>query len=307
MLPMTLQEIKEKIVHLKAERKAIILAHNYQIKEVQDLADYTGDSFELSRLAATLDCEVIVFCGVDFMAESAAILAPDKTVLLPEKVAGCPMADMVTPEALRQFKKRYPDAAVATYINSSAAVKAESDICVTSANAAAVVGSLQAERIIFAPDKNLAHFVSRNTDKEIIPWPGYCITHHRILPEDITRARRAHPEALVIVHPECRPGVVEMADAALGTGGMIRFVRETGARGIILGTESGMINRLQKERPDLEYFVPIPGLICPNMKYTTPDLVLSSLENMQHRISVPSGIREQAAEALRRMLAVALP
>lgn len=301
---MTLREIKERIVSLKAERKAIILAHNYQMEEVQDLADYTGDSFELSRLASTLDCEVIVFCGVDFMAESAAVLAPDKVVLLPVKAAGCPMADMVEPGALRQCKTKYPDAAVVTYINSSAAVKAESDICVTSANAAAVVNSLEADRIIFAPDKNLAHFVSRRTDKELIPWPGYCITHHRILPEDIIRARRAHPEALVIVHPECRPGVVEQADAVLGTGGMIRFVKETAANEIIVGTESGMINRLRKERPDLKYFTPIPGLICPNMKYTTPDLVLSSLDKMQHRISVPRATRERAAGALRRMLAV---
>ncbi len=303
---MLLQEIKSKITSLKAERKAVILAHNYQVEEVQDLADYTGDSFELSRLAATLDCEVIVFCGVDFMAESAAILAPDKVVLLPEKAAGCPMADMVTPEALRQLKMKYPGAAVAAYINSSAAVKAESDICVTSANAAAVINSLDAGQIIFAPDKNLAHFVSLFTGKKLIPWPGYCITHHRILPQDITRARRAHPGALVIVHPECRPGVAKMADVVLGTGGMISFVKETGAKELIVGTESGMIHRLRKERPDIIYFSPIPGLICPNMKYTTPDLVLSSLEKMQHPISVPPGIREQAGEALRRMLAVTL-
>lgn len=303
-MPMVLPEIKEKIAALKAERKAVILAHNYQVEEVQDLADHTGDSFELSRIAAAVEAEVIVFCGVHFMAESAAILAPDKVVLLPEKAAGCPMADMVTPAALRQYKEKYPDAAVVTYINSSAAVKAESDICATSANAAAVVNSLEAGRIIFTPDQNLAHFVSHHTDKEIIPWPGYCITHHRISPEDIVRARRAHPGAVVIVHPECRPGVAELADAVLGTGGMIRFVKETAAAEVIVGTEAGMIHRLRAERPDLKYYTPTPCLICPNMKYTTPDKVLSSLENMHHRVTVPPEIRERAAEALRRMLAV---
>ncbi len=304
---MVLPEIIEKIALLKAERNAIILAHNYQIEEVQDLADYTGDSFELSRLAADLDCEVIVFCGVDFMAESAAILAPDKIVLLPARLAGCPMADMVTPAALREYKEKYPDAAVVTYINSSAAVKAESDICVTSANAAAVVNSLEEAQVIFVPDKNLAHFVSCHTGKEIIPWPGYCITHYRISSEDIARARRAHPDALVIVHPECCPDVAGKADAVLGTGGMIRFVKETEASEIIVGTESGMVYRLCQERPDLKYHIPTPGLICPNMKYTTPALVLSSLEKMQHRIVVPPDVREGAAEALRRMLAVPLP
>ncbi len=304
---MVLPEILEKISFLKSERNAVILAHNYQMEEVQDLADYTGDSFELSRLAADLDCEVIVFCGVDFMAESAAILAPDKLVLLPARYAGCPMAAMVTPAALRECKKKYPDAAVVAYINTSAEVKAEIDICVTSANAAAVVNSLEETQVIFVPDRNLAHFVSCHTDKEIIPWPGYCITHYRISAEDIARARRDHPGAPVIVHPECRPDVTGIADAVLGTGGMIRFVKETEASEIIVGTESGMVHRLYKERPDLKYHVPAPGLICPNMKYTTPELVLSSLENMQHRIVVAPDVMEGAAEALRRMLAVPLP
>jgi len=295
---MVLSEIKEKIAALKAERKAIILAHNYQIEEVQELADYTGDSLELSRIAAAVEAEVIVLCGVHFMAESAAVLAPEKVVLLPEKDAGCPLADTVTPEGLRLYKEKYPDAAVVTYINSSAAVKAESDICVTSANAALVVDSLEAERIIFVPDCNLAHFVSRQTKKEIIPWPGYCITHHRISPDDVDRARRIYPNAPVIVHPECRPGVVERADAVLGTGGMIRFVKETEAQEVIVGTEEGMIYRLRQERPDIKFYLLSPGLLCPDMKYTTPDKVVSSLENMQHRITVPPEIRKQAAGAL---------
>ncbi|MGB4126234.1 MAG: quinolinate synthase NadA [Dethiobacteria bacterium] len=301
---MVLSEIKEKIAALKAERKAIILAHNYQIEEVQELADYTGDSLELSRIAAAVEAEVIVLCGVHFMAESAAVLAPEKVVLLPEKDAGCPLADMVTPEGLRLYKEKYPDAAVVTYINSSAAVKAESDICVTSANAALVVDSLEAERIIFVPDCNLAHFVSRQTKKEIIPWPGYCITHHRISPDDVDRARRINPNAPVIVHPECRPGVVERADAVLGTGGMIRFVKETEAQEVIVGTEEGMIYRLRQERPDIKFYLLSPGLLCPDMKYTTPDKVVSSLENMQHRITVPPEIRKQAAGALQRMLKI---
>lgn len=301
---MVLSEIKEKIAALKAERKAIILAHNYQIEEVQELADYTGDSLELSRIAAAAEAEVIVLCGVHFMAESAAVLAPEKVVLLPEKDAGCPLADMVTPEGLRLYKEKYPDAAVVTYINSSAAVKAESDICVTSANAALVVDSLEAERIIFVPDCNLAHFVSRQTKKEIIPWPGYCITHHRISPDDVDRARRIYPNTPVIVHPECRPGVVERADAVLGTGGMIRFVKETEAQEVIVGTEEGMIYRLRQERPDIKFYLLSPGLLCPDMKYTTPDKVVSSLENMQHRITVPPEIRKQAAGALQRMLKI---
>ncbi|MEW5784432.1 MAG: quinolinate synthase NadA [Bacillota bacterium] len=299
-------ELREKIVQLKKQRNAVILAHNYQIEEVQDAADYTGDSFELSRIAASLDTAVIVFCGVHFMAESAAILAPDKTVLLPEAAAGCPLADMVTPEDLRLFKEKHPGAAVAAYINSSAAVKAESDICVTSANAVQVINSLDTEQVIFVPDCNLAHFVSQRTKKEIIPWHGYCITHHRVFPADIQKARAAHPDAIVIVHPECRPEVVELADYAFGTGGMIRFCRETERREIIIGTEMGMIYRLQKECPDKRFYLLSAGLICPNMKYTTLDKVAASLEKMENRISVDPDIKDRAARALQRMLEVPL-
>lgn len=296
--------IQERIAALKAEHNAVILAHNYQVEEVQDIADHTGDSFELSRLAAESTAEVIVFCGVHFMAESAAILAPGKTVLLPEKTAGCPLADMVSPEPLRRCRDRYPGAAVVTYINSSAAVKAESDICVTSANAVEVVNSLPEDQVIFVPDGNLAHFVGLKTRKEIIPWPGYCITHHRVYPDDIEKARRAHPDAVVIVHPECRPEVVALADEALGTGGMIRFIRKTEAKKIVVGTEMGMIHRLRRERPDLEYYLLSPGLVCPNMKYTSLNSIISSLENMEHRVTVPPAVAEKAARALQRMLAV---
>ena len=299
---MVLPEIRKRVAALKRERNAIILAHNYQREEVQELADYTGDSFELSRIAAESEARVIVLCGVYFMAESAAVLAPDKTVLLPEKDAGCPLADMVTPEKLRYYRKMYPGAAVATYINSPAAVKAESDICVTSANAVAVVNSLAAGQVIFVPDGNLAHFVSTQTDKEIIPWPGYCITHYRITVKDLENARRSYPDAPVIVHPECRPEVVESADAALGTGGMIRFVKETKAAAVVVGTEKGMLSRLRRERPDLKFHLLSPGLFCPGMKYTTAEKIIASLEKMQNRITVTPEIREGAAESLRRML-----
>ncbi len=300
------ESLQDKILRLKAERGAVILAHNYQVDEVQDIADYVGDSFELSRIAASSDFPVIVFCGVHFMAESAAILAPEKTVLLPEAAAGCPLADMVSPEALREYKEKHPEAAVATYINSSAAVKAESDICVTSANAVKVIDSLEEDRVIFVPDCNLAHFVSQKTDKEIIPWHGYCITHHRVYPDDITRAREAHPEAKVIVHPECRPEVVEKADAALGTGGMIRYARENEGKEFIVGTEMGMIYRLRKECPDKEFYLLSTGLVCPNMKYTTLAKVASSLERMENHITVSPETAEKARHALQRMLEVPL-
>jgi quinolinate synthase len=303
---MSIEALQERVARLKQDRNAVILAHNYQLDEVQDCADHTGDSFELSRIAANSDAEVIVFCGVHFMAESAAMLAPNKTVLLPELAAGCPLADMVSPEALIEFKQKHPDAAVAAYINSSAAVKAESDICVTSANAVQVINSLKEQRVIFVPDCNLAHFVSRRTGKEIIPWHGYCITHHRVYPEDITRARQAHPGAAVIVHPECRPEVVELADAALGTGGMIRFARETEYTEIIVGTEMGMVYRLRKECPDKNFFLLSTGLVCPNMKYTTLEKVAWSLENMENKITVSPEIAKKAARALQRMLDVPL-
>lgn len=294
----------QRLQELKLEKNAVILAHNYQIEEVQDAADYVGDSYELSRLAAESDAEVIVFCGVHFMAESAAILSPGKTVLLPEINAGCPMADMVTPEGLRSFKQKHPHAAVVAYINSSAAVKAECDICVTSANALEVVNSLQQDEVIFVPDANLAHFVSLKTDKKIIPWQGYCVTHHRVTAEDLTRARQAHPKAKIVVHPECRPEVVELADAALGTGGMIRFARQTEASEIVVGTEMGLIYRLRKDSPEKKFYLLSPGLICPNMKYTNLSKVVAALEKMQYRITVAPDIREKAARAMKRMLAV---
>ena len=298
------QEILECIEQLKREKNAVILAHNYQIEEVQDVADHVGDSFELSRIAADADADIIVFCGVHFMAESAAILSPDKTVLLPDLNAGCPLANMIDADQLREFKKQHPGAAVATYINSTAAVKAESDICITSANAVKVVNSLSEETVLFVPDGNLAHFVAQRTAKTIIPWAGYCNTHHRVTAEDVVKARELYPEAVIVVHPECRPEVVALADVALGTGGMISYSRETKVKDIIIGTEMGMLHRLKKECPDKNFILLSPKLICPNMKYTNLEKVLNALEKKENVITVPDEIRERAVLALERMLAV---
>lgn len=294
----------ERVKELKAERNAVILAHNYQIDEVQDAADYVGDSFGLSRLAAETDADVIVFCGVHFMAESASILAPDKIVLLPEILAGCPMADMVTADALRERKKQYPDATVVTYVNSSAAVKAESDICVTSSNAVNVVNSLDAKEILFVPDMNLGNFVAERTDKRMILWEGYCVTHHRVGAADVAVARSAHPDAVVVVHPECRPEVVKAADYAFSTSGILRFAQETEHKKIIIGTEMGLIYRLRQENPDKQFFLLHQGLVCPNMKYTNLSKVVTALETMQPQITVSDHVREPARRALMRMLAV---
>lgn len=301
---MSKQNLLNRLDELKTRKKAVILAHNYQVEEVQDAADYCGDSFELSQIAADSPAEVIVFCGVNFMAESAAILSPDKTVLLPEKAAGCPLADMITPEGLRSLMEAHPRAAVVTYINSSAVVKSMSDVCVTSANAVEVVNSLKQEEVIFTPDQNLAHFVAGKTDKTIIPWSGYCITHHRVSVEDVQRARKIHPEAVVIVHPECRPEVVELADQAMGTGGMISFARETAKKEFIVGTEMGMLHRLRMECPEKQFYLLSQGLICSNMKYTTLEKIVDSLERMEHRVTVLPEVREKAARALQRMLTV---
>jgi len=298
------QEILERIDQLKKKHNAVILAHNYQIEEVQDVADYVGDSFELSLIATDVDASLIVFCGVHFMAESAAILSPNKTVLLPDLNAGCPLADMIDVDQLKEFKKQYPGAVVATYINSTAAVKAESDICITSANAVKVVNSLSEEQVLFVPDGNLAHFVAQRTTKTIIPWSGYCNTHHRVTAEDVEQARALYPKAVLLVHPECRPEVVALADAALGTGGMIRYAQETSVKDIIIGTEMGMIHRLKKECPTKNFILLTPKLICPNMKYTNLGNILSSLENREHIITVPPEIRDRAVLALERMLAV---
>ena len=297
-------QLREKILELKKRRNAVILAHNYQIGDVQDIADYVGDSFGLSRVAADTDADVIVFCGVHFMAEGAAILAPNKTVLLPEILAGCPMADMVTANALREKKREYPHATVVTYVNSSAAVKAESDICVTSSNALNVVNSLDTEEILFVPDMNLGSYIADRTDKRMILWEGYCVTHHRVGAADVVAARAQHPDAVVVVHPECRPEVVKAADHAFSTGGILKFAQESQHQKLIIGTEMGLIHRLQKENPTKEFYLLHQGLVCPNMKYTNLEKVATALETMQPEIRVDDDVRDGARKALERMLTV---
>jgi len=293
----------ENIVSLKRSRNAVILVHNYQLGEVQDIADFSGDSLELSQKAAGTDADVIVFCGVHFMAETASILCPDKTVILPDSQSGCPMADMITAESLREMKKEHPAAKVVCYVNSSADVKAESDICCTSANAVKMVNKLaDAEEIIFVPDQYLGSYAAEQTGRDMILWPGYCPTHMRIRAEDITRLKEEHPQAKVIIHPECRPEARALADAILSTGGMIRYARETDAPEIIVGTEIGILHRLRKENPGKKFFPASEQAICPDMKLITLNTVLWSLENMAHEVKVPEDIRIKAKAAVDRML-----
>jgi len=297
-------EMSEKIAALKRKRNAILLVHNYQRDEIQDIADIMGDSLGLSRAAAQTDKDVIVFCGVHFMAESASILNPHKTVLLPRKEAGCPMADMVTVEALKQMKEQHPEATVVTYINSSAAVKAESDICCTSANAIKVVNSVKADRIIFVPDRNLGRYIAQHTDKEIILWPGYCQTHDCLGAAGVLESKKKYPDAEVIAHPECREEVLEHVDAVLSTSGMVRYAKESKAETIIVGTEMGLGYRLKKENPEKTFVFPSECLVCPTMKLTTLDAVHNALENMVHEIRVDEETRRKANLALTRMLEI---
>jgi quinolinate synthase len=294
----------KKIKQLKQERNAIILAHNYQRGDVQDIADFVGDSFGLSQKAASHEANVIVFCGVDFMAESAAILNPEKTVLMPELSAQCPMAAMITPELLRREKEKYPHAAVVCYVNTPASVKAESDVCCTSSNAIKVVNSLVEKEIIFVPDRNLALYVAAHTRKKIIPWNGYCPTHHLILPGDILLEKEEHAEAEVLVHPECRPDVIALADKVLSTEGMLRYAKLSASKEFIIGTEVGLLHRLGKENPDKK-FIPATGFaVCPNMKMNTLQSIIRALEKNEHVIKVPENIRIKAKLALDRMLEV---
>lgn len=294
----------DKINRLREEKRAVILVHNYQRGEVQDIADFTGDSLELSRRAAKTDAEVVIFCGVHFMAESAAILSPDKVVLIPVPEAGCPLADMITVEALRVKKKEHPQAAVVCYVNSSAEVKAESNICCTSTNAIQVVNSLKEEKVIFIPDENLGRYVATQTDKELIFWEGFCPTHYRVLPEDIIRAKEKYPQAKVVVHPECRLDVIMLSDEVLSTGGIIKYAQEAEVKEIIVGTEMGLVYRLQKENPHKKFYLATEKLICPNMKLTTLEKVANVLEKMEHRTVVPEEVRLRARQSLARMLKV---
>ncbi|PNU20421.1 quinolinate synthase [Geothermobacter hydrogeniphilus] len=302
---MTEQEIKEEIRRLCDERDALLLAHNYQRDEVQEIADITGDSLGLSMEAAATDKQVIVFCGVHFMAESAAILAPQKTVLLPRADSGCPMADMVTAEGLRDLKRQHPDATVVTYVNSSAAVKAESDICCTSSNAVNVARSLKTKKLLLVPDRNLGRYIASHLpDKECICWEGYCPTHDRLKVADIEQARADHPDALFMAHPECAPEILELADHICSTSGMYDYARSSEARKFIVGTEMGILYRLRKENPGKEFILPSQALICPNMKLTNLEDILWALQTLEPRITVAEEIRVRAKKALDRMLAV---
>jgi quinolinate synthase len=292
----------ETIRNLKTEKQALILAHNYQRPEIQDIADFTGDSLELSRRAAGTDAPLVVFCGVYFMAETAKILSPEKTVLLPRLDAGCPMAEMADADGLRKLKARHPNAATVTYVNSTAEVKAESDVCCTSANAVDVVNRVEADEIIFSPDRNLASFVQRFTKKTIIPWDGYCHVHELFTPDEVTEARHRHPDAVVMVHPECPAAVVDLADETLSTSGMLRFARQSGASEFLVGTEEGLLHRLKKENPDKQFFSIGSAKVCPNMKKTTLADVARALEENVHEITVPDEILVKARRALERML-----
>lgn len=302
---MNSSDLQSEIRKLLRERNAILLAHYYQREEIQDIADFLGDSLALSIEAAQTKADVIVFAGVHFMAESASILSPEKTVLLPRLDAGCPLADKITPEALAKARQQYPDATVVTYINSSADIKAHSDVCCTSSNAVKVVNSLQdARRILMIPDGNLARYASKFTDKEIIPWDGFCPVHHFVLPEEIARAKAEHPGAPFIAHPECTQAVLNMADFVGSTAAMIEYCRTSEAREIIVGTEIGIMTPLKKQNPEKIFISPSENLICHTMKSITLEDIAKSLKTMEPVIKVPDAIRIPAKKALDRMLAV---
>ncbi len=292
----------EKVQELKKARNALILAHNYQIGEVQDVADYVGDSFELSRIAAKTDAEVLVFCGVKFMAESAKILSPNKKVLLPVKDAGCPLADMANVEKIKEMRKKYPGAAVVAYVNSSAAVKAESDICCTSSNAVKVVNSLKEDTVIFLPDKNLGSYVARHTNKKIILWDGYCPVHNSITIEDVKKAKNEHPDAEFLIHPECQNEVLEMCDYVGSTAGILKYAKESHSKSFVVGTEKGIIHRLKKENPDKKFYPLQENFICPDMKKITLKDVVRALEKMEYEVEINGETRKKAYNALERML-----
>lgn len=302
---MNKKELTDNIEVLKKQRNAVIVAHSYQNDDVQEIADIVGDSFALSRFCASSSYDVIVFCGVHFMAESAKLLSPDKTVLLPEKDAGCPMADMVTAEALREAKKQYPNAAVVCYINSTAEVKAECDICCTSSNALQVIRSLEQKDILFVPDCNLGSYVAKQVpEKNIILWKGFCTTHHRIRRDDVIKVRELHPDAILLVHPECRPEVVELADYVGSTKQIIDYASSSDKSKFIIGTEMGVLYKLKKDNPEKKFYLLSTGLVCPNMKKTSLQSVYEALRDMKTNIVLDETISERARVPLDRMLQI---
>ena len=294
--------IVEEITKLRKEKNAIVLVHNYQRPEIQNIADSLGDSLGLAREAAKTDARIIVFCGVRFMAETAKILSPKKMVLLPRKEAGCPMADMITAEDLRKLKEKHTDAKVVSYVNTNADVKAESDICCTSANAIEVVRNVKAERIIFTPDKNLAAYCERFVDKEIIPWNGYCYVHEKIRKEEVRLAKEKFPDALLLVHPECNPSVIDLADEVLSTSGMLDFAKKSDKKRFLIGTEEGLIYRLKKENPGKKFYTAGTAKMCRNMKLTTLYDVYLSLKEERYPIELAREIIKSAQKALEAML-----
>ena len=300
-----MQDVIEKINTLKKKKNAIILAHNYQPGEIQDIADLTGDSLDLSRRAAAASADVIVFCGVLFMAETAAILSPKKTVLLPDKTAGCPMADMITAKQLSELKKKYPDSVVVCYVNSPAEVKAISDYCCTSSNAVDIVNSIEPQKkIIFVPDKNLGQVVSEKTARNLVLWPGYCPTHVFATAEDIKKVQTAHPDAVTLAHPECPKPVRDCADELLSTGQMLRYAKKSDKKEFIIATEIGIIYTLEKQNPEKVFYPASGKFVCPNMKKITLEKVLFALEDNKFVIKVPQDVAEKAKSALDKMIAV---
>jgi len=294
--------VRETIRRLQREKDAIILVHNYQPPKIQDVGDFLGDSLGLAQEAAKTDAGLIVFCGVKFMAETAKILSPEKTVLLPRKDAGCPMADMITREDLRALKAKHPDAKVVSYVNTNADVKAESDVCCTSANAVAVVKNIEADKIIFTPDQNLASYCQRFVKKQIIPWDGYCYVHERITVDEVLLAKRRIPDALLLVHPECNPRVIDIADQVLSTSGMVDFAKKSDRKRFLIGTESGLLYRLKKENPGKEFYTAGTAKVCQSMKLTGLNDVLSALREERYAIELPEEIVEPARRALEAML-----
>jgi quinolinate synthase len=296
-------ELLIRISVLKKQRNAVILAHSYERPEVQDAADYVGDSLELSRMAAQTDADVIVFCSVHFMAETAKILSPQKTVLLPAREAGCPLADMITPAQLVAEKAKYPNAAVVAYVNCSAEIKALADICCTSANALQVVEAVPQEEVLFVPDQHLGRWVQKHTKKRMTLWAGCCPTHQRMKAKDILDLKQQYPDALVLVHPEANEELCSLADEVLSTSQMLRFCLSSPASTFIIGTEMGMLHRLRKGMPGKTFLQPSKGLICPNMKMTQLEDLYESLKELQYPIEVPEAIRVKAMRSIDGMLA----
>ncbi len=297
-------DITESIKKLKQEKSAVILAHNYQLPEIQKIADFIGDSLELARRGAQVEEEVIVFCGVHFMAETAALLAPEKIVLLPDKEAGCPMADMAEGRALTELKKRHPDAVVVCYVNSTAEIKALSDVCCTSSNAVEIIKRIpEGREIIFVPDKYLGGHIERETGRKLILWDGYCPTHAKMLLEHLQRARRQYPGAPIIVHPESRKEVCLSADATLSTGQMCTYAQESTATTIIVGTEVGLLYRLRRENPQKIFIPLLEQAVCPNMKRNSVEKVLWALQDMTPVIKVPNPVADSASRSVKAMFA----